>query len=165
MAKRSKNPRRQEALAPLAEPIPRVATRRATADRKLRTRERLTSGLSVGHIARVEQLTVQRVRQIIAEMLEKSEVYPPEKLVQLQIACVGEAMVVAHTMMMQGDLQAMDRLMKLNGELDRYHGFGRAQLAPRPRQRRPASSCHRARCWRRVRRSTESEENFHPAKP
>jgi hypothetical protein len=49
MAKRSKNPRRQEALAPLAEPIPRVATRRATADRKLRILERLTSGLSVGH--------------------------------------------------------------------------------------------------------------------
>jgi hypothetical protein len=32
-------------------------------------------------------------------------------------------------MMMQGDLQAMDRLLELNGELDRYHGFGRAQLA------------------------------------
>jgi hypothetical protein len=32
-------------------------------------------------------------------------------------------------MMMQGDRQAMDRLIKLNGELDRYHGFGRAQLA------------------------------------
>ncbi|MFZ2108850.1 MAG: hypothetical protein WAV18_26350 [Roseiarcus sp.] len=74
MAKRSKNPRREEALAPLAEPIPRVATRRAMGDRKLRIRERLTSGLSVGHIARVEQLTVQRVRQIIAEMLEKPEV-------------------------------------------------------------------------------------------
>jgi hypothetical protein len=77
MAKRSKNPRRQEALAPLAEPIPRVATRRAAADRKLRIRERLTSGLSVGHIVRVEQLAVQRARQIIAEMLEKREVNAP----------------------------------------------------------------------------------------
>jgi hypothetical protein len=38
-------------------------------------------------------------------------------------------MVVAHTMVMQGDLQAMDRLIKLNGEFDRYRGFGRAQLA------------------------------------
>jgi hypothetical protein len=104
MAKRSKNPRRQEALAPLAEPIPRVATRRATADRKLRNRERLTSGLSVGHIARVEQLTVQRVRQIIAEMLEKREADQPVGFVQLRIAHVGGAMVVAHTMMMQGDL-------------------------------------------------------------
>jgi len=62
-------------------------------------------------------------------MLEKREDDPSVGFVQLQIARVGEATVVAHTMMMQGDLQAMDRLMKLNGELDRYHGFGRAQLA------------------------------------
>jgi hypothetical protein len=32
-------------------------------------------------------------------------------------------------MMMQGDLQAMDRLLELDGELERHHGFGRAQLA------------------------------------
>ena len=32
-------------------------------------------------------------------------------------------------MMMQGDPQAMDRLLELIGELDRYHGFGRAHLA------------------------------------
>ena len=34
-----------------------------TAERKLRILERLTSGLSVGHIAGVEQMTIQRVRQ------------------------------------------------------------------------------------------------------
>ena len=32
-------------------------------------------------------------------------------------------------MMMQGDRRAMDRLLELNGERDRYHGFGRAQFA------------------------------------
>jgi hypothetical protein len=32
-------------------------------------------------------------------------------------------------MMMQGNMRAMDRLLELNGELDRYHGFGRAHLA------------------------------------
>jgi hypothetical protein len=52
------------------------------------------------------------------------------RLIHRKISCirrarVGEAMVVAHTMMMQGDLQAMDRLL----ELERHHGFGRAQLA------------------------------------
>src|SRR5271156_6663028 len=129
MSKRSKKSHHHEAPAPAVPPARRVATRRAIAERKLRIVERLTSGLSVAHIARVEQLTIQRVRQIIAEMLEKREVDPPAGYVQLQIARVREAMVVAHTMMMQGDLQAMDRLMKLNGELDRYHGFGRAQLA------------------------------------
>jgi DNA-binding NarL/FixJ family response regulator len=81
MPKYSKKSRRQEPPAPLAEPVPRIATRRATADRKLRILEQLTSGLSVGHIARVEQLTVQRVRRIIAEMMEKREAYQHDMLV------------------------------------------------------------------------------------
>jgi hypothetical protein len=50
----------------------------------------------------------------------------------LQIARLGDAMVVAHTMMMEGDLQAMDRLIKLTAELDRYHGFGRARIEAAP---------------------------------
>ena len=136
MPKRSKKSRRYEAPAPAVPPARRVATRRAIAERKLRIVERLTSGLSVAHIAHVERLTIQRVRQILAEMLEKREVDPPSGYVQLQIARVGEAMVVAHTMMMQGDLQAMDRLIKLNGELDRYYGFGREQL-PAPAESAP----------------------------
>jgi hypothetical protein len=136
MSKRSKKSHSHEAPAPAVPPARRVATRRAIAERKLRIVERLTSGLSVAHIAHVEQLTIQRVRQIIAEMLEKREVDPPSGYVQLQIARVGEAMVVAHTMMLQGDLQALDRLIKLNGELDRYHGFGREQL-PAPAESAP----------------------------
>ena len=136
MSKRSKKPHSHETPTPAVPPARRVATRRAIAERKLRIVERLTSGLSVAHIAHVEQLTIQRVRQIIAEMLEKREVDPPSGYVQLQIARVGEAMVVAHTMMLQGDLQALDRLIKLNGELDRYHGFGREQL-PAPAESAP----------------------------
>ncbi len=65
-------------------------------------------------------------------MLASREVDPPAGFVQLQIARLGDAMVVAHTMMMEGDLQAMDRLIKLTGELDRYHGFGRAEIAAPP---------------------------------
>jgi hypothetical protein len=111
---------------------PRIEARRATAERKLRILERLTSGASVANIARVEKLTIRRVRQIVAEMLAKREADPPAGFVQLQIARLGDAMVVAHTMMMQGDLKAMDRLIKLTGELDRYHGFGRAEYPPTP---------------------------------
>ena len=85
-------------------------------------------GLTVAHIARVEQLTVRRVRQIIAEMLASREIDPPAGFVQLQIARLSEAMIVARTMMMQGNLQAMDRLIKLTSELDRYHGFAPAQI-------------------------------------
>ena len=85
-------------------------------------------GLTVAHIARVEQVTVRRVRQIIAEMLASREIDPPVGVVQLQVARLSEAMIVARTMMMQGNLQAMDRLIKLTSELDRYHGFAPAQI-------------------------------------
>jgi len=33
--------------------------------------------------------------------------------------------------MMEGDLQAMDRMIKLTGELDRYHGFASSRLPGR----------------------------------
>jgi len=111
---------------------PRPSARRASAERKLRILERLTAGVSVAHIAQTEKLTIRRVRQIIGEMLARREVDPPAGFVQLQIARLSDAMSVAHTMMMEGDLQAMDRVVKIVGELDRYHGFGRAEIAAAP---------------------------------
>ena len=131
MAKASKKSRPAEP-PPAPQQARRSAARRATAERKLRILERLTAGVSVGHIAHVEHITIRRVRQIIAEMLAKREVDPPAGFVQLQIARLSDAMLVAHTRMMEGDLQAMDRLIKLTGELDRYHGFGRALIAAQP---------------------------------
>ena len=132
MAKLSKKSRRPEAPAPAAEPAPRVAPRRKTADQRLRILERLTVGLSVVHIARVEKLTVRRVQQIIAAMLESREIDPPAGFVQLQVARLSEAMIVTHTLMMEGDLQAVDRMIRLTRELDRYHGFGQAQIPAPP---------------------------------
>jgi hypothetical protein len=55
----------------------RIAPRRNTADRRLRILERLTTGLSVAHIAPVEQLTARRAPQIIAHMLAGRETDPP----------------------------------------------------------------------------------------
>jgi len=66
-------------------------------------------GLTVAHVARVEQPTAPRVQQIIAETLASREIDPPAGFVQFQIARLSEAMIVARTMMMEGNLQAMDR--------------------------------------------------------
>ena len=74
MAEPSKTSRPKGAIAQAA---PRIAPRRKTADRRLRTLERLNNGLSVAHIARVDQLTAPRARQIIAEMLAGRETDPP----------------------------------------------------------------------------------------
>ena len=114
--------------APAAEAAARIASRRKTADQRLRILERLTMGLTVAHIARVEQLTVRRVRQIIAEMLASREIVPPAGFVQFQIARLSEAMIVARAMMMERNLQAMHRWIGLMGELDRYPGFSPAQI-------------------------------------
>jgi hypothetical protein len=50
----------------------RPVVRGATAERKLRILKRLTAGVSVAHIARVEDLTIRRVSQVIAKTLAKS---------------------------------------------------------------------------------------------
>src|SRR5271168_5334652 len=65
-------------------------------------------------------------------MFASREIDPPAGFVEFQIARLSEAMIVARTMMMQGDLQAMDRLIKLTSELDRYHGFAPAQIPRGP---------------------------------
>jgi hypothetical protein len=134
MAKLSKQSRRPEAPAPAVEPAPRVAPRRKTADQRLRILERLTTGLSLAHIARVEKLTVRRVQQIIAAMLESREIDPPAGFVRLQVARLSEAMIVTRTIMMEGDLQAVDRMIRLTRELDRYHGFAQAPIPAPPRR-------------------------------
>ena len=120
------------------EQIRRAAARRATAARKLRIVEQLAAGMSVARIAQAENCSIRRVRRIIAETLEQREIDPPAGFVQLQIARLNDAMMVAHTRMIEGDLRAMDRLVKLVGELDRYHGLGRAPAAPAPQAPPPA---------------------------
>ena len=108
----------------------RAAPRRKSADLRLAIMEGLTSGLSVPHIAKATHKTTRRVRQIVADMLERRELDPAGGFAQLQIARLNDAMAVAHTMMMNGDLAALDRVVKVAGELDRYHGFFPSRAAP-----------------------------------
>jgi hypothetical protein len=91
MVKRCKKSRRREAAASPLEPARRLAPRRATADRRLRILARLTTGLTVAHVARVEGLGVQRIRRIIAEVLASREIDPAAGFVPLEIARISEA--------------------------------------------------------------------------
>ena len=67
MAKSPKSPAAYSRPHPPSNSPP--ASRRASAEWRLRILERLTCGLTVAHIAHVENLMVHRVRQIIAGML------------------------------------------------------------------------------------------------
>jgi hypothetical protein len=132
MTKAAEKRPRASARQSRPEQIRRVAARRETIRRKLRIVEQLTAGVSVARIALAENCTVRRVRQIIAETLAARAIDPPADYVKLQIARLSDAMMVAHVKMIDGDLQAIDRVVKLVGELDRYHGFGGALVAPPP---------------------------------
>jgi hypothetical protein len=145
MAKPSKKSFRREAAVspPAPEPARRVAPRRATAECRLRILERLTTGLGVAHFAHVEGLSVRRIRRIIAEMLASRETDPPAGFVQLQIGRLSQAMIVARTMMMEGDLRAMDRLIRLIGRAPPLSQL-RAVTNSRFRGRRAVPTDHRA---------------------
>jgi hypothetical protein len=57
-------------------------------------------------------------------ILARRAIDPPHEFIQLQIRRLSEAMLVAYTAMNNGNLQAVDRVVKVVRELDRYHGFG-----------------------------------------
>jgi hypothetical protein len=108
----------------------RLEARQAKAERNVRLFNLLKAGMPIAEIALQEGLSVRRARELVQEMLERREVDPPAGFVQLQIGRLSDAMMVAHTAMMEGNMHALDRVLRIVGELDRYHGFGGAQAQP-----------------------------------
>jgi hypothetical protein len=125
--------RKADASSATLEPVrrpPRRETRRAKAERDLRIFNLLKAGVPVAQIALQEGLSPRRMRERIQAVLDRREVDPPAGFAQLQIGRLSDAMMVAHAAMMEGNLQALDRVVKIVGELDRYHGFSRAAARP-----------------------------------
>ena len=86
--------------------------------------------MPIAEIALQEGLSVRRAREVVQEILERREVDPPAGFVQLQIGRLSDAMMVAHAAMMEGNMHALDRVLRIVGELDRYHGFRGARPEP-----------------------------------
>jgi hypothetical protein len=63
---------------------------------------------------------------------------PPEEFVALQISRLNEALLVAYSAMSGMNLKAVDRVVRIARELDRYHGFFPADRRSLPDARRPA---------------------------
>jgi hypothetical protein len=142
MAEPSTTSRPREASA--VEGAARIALRRKTAEQRLRIQERLTMGLTVAHIAQVEQLDGAAGAADHRGDARQPRDRSAPGFVQLQIARLSEAMIVARTIMMQGNLQAMDRWIKLTSELDRYPAFHRPKFAGRGMRRRSRASPRRS---------------------
>jgi hypothetical protein len=117
-------------------------------ERAARVFMRLRSGMALWDIARDEGCSVRTVRRIVTGTLARLEIDPTAGYAQLQIARLNDAMMVAHDKMMEeGDLKALDRILKIIESQDRYHGFGHpggaapvADVDARlPRPKRPPS--------------------------
>ena len=94
------------------------------AKRDLRLVEQLAAGVNIEEIAANEGISPQWARRRKAAILAKRAIDPPHEFIQLQIRRLSEAMLVAYSAMSNGDLHAVDHVVKIVRELDRYHGFG-----------------------------------------
>ncbi len=67
------------------------------------------------------------MRAIIREILARRMPAPPQEFVAIQVSRLNEALLVAYSAMSPTNLGAVDRVVKIVRELDRYHGFNAAE--------------------------------------
>ena len=72
------------------------------------------------------------MRAVIREILARRMPEPPEAFVAIQVSRLNEALLVAFGAMTGANLKAVDRVVRIVRELDRYHGFQTA-VGRRPR--------------------------------
>jgi len=122
-------------------PEPRQAARLKKAERESRIVFFLNGGVSIAEIAAREGVTERGMRKYVRRLLARRAPQPPAEFMALQVSRLHEALLVAYTAMSGANLEAVDRVVKIVRELDRYHGFGvRAEDAkPKPSRLAPPS--------------------------
>ncbi len=99
------------------------ATRRETAMRDARIVRALAHGEAIDEVAAREGLTLKRARERVAAVVARRTPGPTEDFVAVQIARLNEAMLVAYGAMKDGNLGAVDRVLRITREYDRYQGL------------------------------------------
>ena len=97
---------------------PRLAHAREL--RRLRILVAVQAGLSYAAIGRDEGLTRERVRQIVAQALEEKAAETKLEHARVQIARLEPALRLAASAVGEGELAAIDRLIKVLDRLDKY---------------------------------------------
>jgi DNA-binding CsgD family transcriptional regulator len=121
-------------------PKARRAARAKKAEREQRIVKLLNRGVSVAEIAGREGVSLSRMRALVREILAARMPQPPAEFLALQISRLNDALLVSYGAM-YGDgigpnFAAIDRVVKIVRELDRYHGFAAPGQEPRADTRR-----------------------------
>jgi hypothetical protein len=106
---------------------PRGATGRTRAQRVLAL---LIAGAGVDEIGLQEKITRKRTEKILRDELRRRWVAPAQEFARLQIARLDGMILKLIDRVQDGDLEAIDRALKIVDRLDRYHGFTRAHRVP-----------------------------------
>jgi DNA-binding CsgD family transcriptional regulator len=123
-------PRRDRSLA---------GRRKARADKAARERRivnLLNAGVSVAEIAHSERVTERNMRATVRDILTRRAPQPPAEFLAVQVSRLSEALLVSYSAMGGGNLEAVDRVVKIVRELDRYHGFAAISQPARTEQGR-----------------------------
>ncbi len=88
----------------------------------------LISGQSIEAIAESEGLTRKRAEALLRDELRRRWVAPAADYARLQIVRLEAIAATLAPLAENGELPAIDRVLKILVRLDRYHGFGK--LAP-----------------------------------
>ena len=113
-----------------AKPRRKRATKRATAMRDMRIVRALAHGETIDEVALREGLSLKRARERVAILVARRAVEPTETFVAVQIARLNEAMLVAYAAMKDGNMAAVDRVLKITREYERYHGLALTLARP-----------------------------------
>ena len=85
--------------------------------------------MSVAEIAAQVGVGEKRMRAVIREILARRMPHPPEQFVAIQLSRLNEALLVAYSAMSLTNLKAVDQVVKIVRELDRYGGAFAAEWA------------------------------------
>ena len=113
----------------------RRKARQAEADRERQIVGLLNRGISVPEIASRSGVSVQHMRKLVRKILAERAPQPPAEFLALQVSRLSEALLLSYGAMRNSvtgtNFEAIDRVVRIVRELDRYHGFA---AVPRPRE-------------------------------
>ncbi len=116
-----------------AKPSPRPTDARAARLEKFQREQLivdyLNRGVSVAEIAARVGVGEKRLRAIMREILARRMPRPPMEFVAIQVSRLNEALLVAFSAMSPTNLKAVDQVVKIVRELDRYGGAFAAEWA------------------------------------
>jgi hypothetical protein len=102
----------------------RNTCRSARAERERRVVEGLTCGVAMAEIARREGITVRGLRKYVGNLIERRAPEASGEFIAVQLNRLNEALRVSFDAMSAENLPAIDRVVKIVREFDRYHGLG-----------------------------------------